>query len=835
MNRQQNPKTELMSPAGYWPELKAAVQAGADAVYFGLTDFSARAKVGFRPNELPEVMAFLHEHGAKGYVTFNTVVFDSELPSAIERIQAIIESGVDALIVQDVGIAELIHRVCPEMPLHGSTQMTITSAQGAEFAKQLGCSRVVLARELSLDDIRKIRSETEVELEAFVHGALCVSYSGQCFSSEAWGGRSANRGQCAQACRLSYSLEVDGKPTDLGAARYLLSPGDLMTLDHVRALVDCGVSCLKIEGRYKDAEYVAMTTMAYRKALDAALAETEYEANDSEILELEQIYSRGLGDYFLSGTNHQRVVLGRAPRHRGVRLGTVVKVLRDSVIVECQIAPKRGDGIVFDAADRRSPDGDEPGGFVYDALVDGENRYRLWFQREALDVGQIEPGDWVWRSLDPQIEKKARQSLRSLDQSRGIEVTLRVKARVGKPLEIEAVADGVQEKTIGQQPLEAAKKKATDRDLIVQQLGRLGDTSFQLIECDVAIDENVFVPASMLNQARRELTEKLMHRLQQLTPRTLTEQQKAEFVSLATRKQSNLDSQTPDSRLHLLVRTPEQLAGAIEVRPDSITLDYLELYGLRDSVERIKSAGIEARVASPRILKPSEQKVIRFLLSLECSILARSSGLLHELFQTDERTLPATDGDFSLNIANQFTAQTYEKLGLRRLTPSYDLNASQINDLCQTVAPNRLELVVLHHLPVFHTEHCVFCRFMSEGTDNTNCGHPCEKHSIVLRDSSGRKHPVMADVGCRNTVFNAEMQSATPWLPSFLNSKIQHFRLEFVHQSKAQVIETSRAMKEFLTGKISSQDLHSRWTRQTPSGLSEGSLFVPKNLVPLKG
>src|SRR5205085_2824592 len=275
----------------------------------------------------------LHRRGVKGYVTFNTLVFDHELSEAARTLAAIAEADADAIIVQDVGVAQLAERIAPELEVHGSTQMSITSADGVQLAERLGIRRVVLARELSLEEIKAIRTATRCELEMFVHGALCVSYSGQCFSSEAWGGRSANRGQCAQACRLPYEMIVDDQPRPLGDARYLLSPGDLYALHHLPEIVRLGVSALKIEGRYKDADYVALTTQAYRKAVDEAWAELPLSITRQEELRLEQVYSRGLGPYFISGTNHQAVVNGRSPRHRGVLMGRVTEVLDDSVII----------------------------------------------------------------------------------------------------------------------------------------------------------------------------------------------------------------------------------------------------------------------------------------------------------------------------------------------------------------------------------------------------------------------------------------------------------------------------------------------------------------------
>src|SRR5471032_3355099 len=237
-------KPEVMSPAGYWPQLRAAVEAGADAVYFGLKHFSARAKVGFEVSELAEVVATLHRRGVKGYVTFNTLVFQHELDEAARTLAAIARAGADAIIVQDVGIVKLAKAVAPDLEIHGSTQMSVTSADGVRLAQKFGVSRVTLGRELSLDEVRAIISQTGCELEIFVHGALCVAYSGQCFSSEAWGGRSANRGQCAQACRLPYEMIVDGQLLPLGDARYLLSPGDLFALEQIPEIVRIGVAAL---------------------------------------------------------------------------------------------------------------------------------------------------------------------------------------------------------------------------------------------------------------------------------------------------------------------------------------------------------------------------------------------------------------------------------------------------------------------------------------------------------------------------------------------------------------------------------------------------------------
>ena len=436
---------ELLAPAGDWECVQAAIENGADAVYFGLDEgFNARARAANFPlADVPRLLSLLHRRGLKGYATLNTLVFSDELGRLEEVAVRLAAAGVDAVLVQDVGAARLIRAACPDLPLHASTQMTLTSAETIALAEELGMQRVVVARELAIEEIVQIRRQTSMPLEVFVHGALCVAYSGQCLTSESLGGRSANRGQCAQACRLPYDLVCDGNDVDLGAQKYLLSPQDLAAYALAPELLAAGVSSFKIEGRLKTAEYVANITRHYRTAIDSAVAGRPVAFTPREVEEMELSFSRGFSPGWLKGCDHKMLVPATSSAKRGVRLGTVSAVARGRVTVELVANVKRGDGVVFERSltAAGSPPGEPEGGRVYEvfrgnvSLTDpvGSGRVELTFGSTAVDCTALQIGQPVWKTDDPQLTARLRETFSGAEPRRRRPVDVIVTAAVAAP------------------------------------------------------------------------------------------------------------------------------------------------------------------------------------------------------------------------------------------------------------------------------------------------------------------------------------------------------------------------------------------------------------------
>ena len=855
-------KPELLAPAGDEESLKAAVAAGADAVYFGLRGgFNARARAdNFSADELPRVFDYLHARGVQGFVTFNTLVFDRELPVAEEALAAIAAAGADAIIVQDLGAARLARAVCPQLPLHASTQMTVSSAEGAAIAKELGITRVVLPRELSISEISKLAAGTDLELECFVHGALCVSWSGQCLTSEALQARSANRGQCAQSCRMPYDLIVDGERQTARhdeQLNYLLSPRDLAAYDLLPELLAAGVSCFKIEGRMKGPEYVANVVEKYRRALDAAQEKRAYPLTAQDEEELRYSFSRSFSHGFLTGSDHQKLVHGLYPGHRGVLVGRVDEVhARAGHVLVTPDVPvseksntklvgvergeaarpqlKAGDRILFDQG---KPEDDEPRGGLHacDVLPDG--RLKLVFgvpgqgEGSAPDLRIVKVGDVVWKAKDADVTRKLK---RVAAQERKLGLWLTVRGAEGQKLTA-SVKDALGRTASAESAaaLQPAQGRPLDEALVREKLGAFGETPFELRGLDLVLDGKLALSPSELKKMRRALTEQLSA---QPLPRERRDVSRGHSIDEITPPLARAGGAPGKPELIPLLRTLAQVEETLRLAPGlsvrEVELDFMELVGLGVAVEKVRAAGLRVIIATPRVQKPGEEGYDqRFERLRPDGILARHLGAV-EHFRSQARmgVKPpegfAVRGDFSLNATNAITARTLLGLGLATLTPSYDLDLSQLLDLVRGVPAERLEITIHQHLPLFHNEHCVYSHLLSDGSDFKTCGRPCEEHLVSLRDHLKVEHPVIVDVGCRNTVFNAKAQSAASCLPQLLEAGVRRFRVERVRETAAETAKVLQAYAALLRGEKSPRQAIAEVGALEKYGVSAGTLVV---------
>ena len=770
---------ELLAPAGDWDCLRAAIENGADAVYFGLdAGFNARARAtNFAVGDLPELMDTLHRRGLRGYATLNTLVFADELEPFGRLVEDVADAGVDAVLVQDVGVAAWIRGRRPDLPLHASTQMTLTSAETIELAERLGMSRVVLARELSIAEIAAIRRQTSMPLEVFVHGALCVAYSGQCLTSESLGGRSANRGQCAQACRLPYDLVCDGRDVNLGDRKYLLSPQDLAAYALAPELLAAGIAAFKIEGRLKTPEYVAAITGHYRRAIDTALAGLPVEFTAGEVEEMELTFSRGFSPGWLRGCDHKMLVPATSSAKRGVRLGTVATVSRDRVAVDLVGSVKRGDGVAIDCG----PTSDEAiGGRVYEVFRGGlsltgpvaAGRVELSFAHGTIDPDRITCGQAVWKTDDPEVTSRLRKTFSGKGLARRQPVDLRIRVAVGEPVRVVAeTALGTSCEVRSEEPARAALRHPLSTAVLREQLGRLGGTPFLLRDLEAEISGEPMLPLSVLGRLRHALVAALEAAA---TRRRVPEESRPVAAGSGWAAAPQRSDGAPRAALpvlHVLVRTVAQLRRVLELGERRIHAEFADIRGYHEAVERCRSAAATI-----------------------------------------------------LGVASRIVAA-----GCDRVTPSFDCNREQLLALVATSAAERLEVVIHQHIAMFHMEHCVFCAVLSPGTDKTNCGRPCDTHAVKLRDRIGIEHPLTADVGCRNTLYNATCQSGAEVVPALIKQGVRHLRIELLDEDDRETEATLTAYRKLLAGRCTGREVWTALKAANRVGVTRGTLEEKRN------
>jgi putative protease len=848
-------KPELLAPAGTWDSLVAAVENGADAVYLGGTLFSARASAGnFNNEEIERAVYFAHVRGVKIYVTVNILLDQQELLQAVRFLHFLQGCGVDAVIVQDLGLAGLAQKVIPELPVHASTQMTIHNLPAARLLKENGIDRVVLARELPLTEIREIVRQSGLEVEVFVHGALCVCYSGQCLMSSLIGGRSGNRGRCAQPCRLKYTL-VDNTGRPLAdpqqTGEYLLSPRDLNMSAHLPDLAGAGITALKIEGRMKRPEYVATVVRIYRRLLDRAVSGGDFSVEPEEARQLAQIFNRDFTTGYFYNRPGREMMSWKRPNNRGVRLGRVKGFNRQSRLAEVQLeSPLRvGDGIEVWVSD-----GGRAVGKVNRIMLGGKSVERAPAKAVVqLDInGRVFPGDRVFKTHDADLIEQARASFTSPKEAKKIPLAFTVTARLGEPLHIE-VRDpvGFTGEAYTASPAAEAINRPLTFDYLKKQLDRLGNTPFALGSLDCRLEGRVMAPVSELNEARREALAQLeSRRAAGAKSRAVPEEIFNSRLSQALDR--NLTAgRTPDSGVFLSVTVGDlpSLRAAVKAGAKEVhfggeqfkSKPVLSLADIYEGSETCRKSGVAFILASPRIMREQElQDFCRLLEGAPDSLDGLLTGNMGLIRKAGEITGAPVFADFPLHVFNHEAAIFLKKAGVKRITLSPELTLEQIRRLVPLL-PLPAEAIVHGTLPLMVSEYCAPGSLLgdtdkkgSRGTvlllpDQKDCT-VCRGKSCGLKDRKGVVFPVETDRQCRMHIFNSRDLCLIEDLAAIRSSGVSVLRIEAGRQGPDYVRDVVKSYQTALALPLSKieeatagfKDIMQKYS---PAGFTKGHYY----------
>jgi putative protease len=781
MERRRIP--ELLAPAGSLDAVRAAVANGADAVYMGASRFNARDEgAQLTLAEVGEACRIAHERGRRIYLTLNVLIKPSELVDALLFLGDAIDAGIDAVIVQDIGLVRLIRKIYPALEIHGSTQMTVHDASGAEVVQAIGVERVVLARENTLDDIRAIHAAVpSLGLETFVHGALCISYSGQCYMSGMISERSANRGSCAQSCRKDYVLTDISTKTELDRG-FLISAKDLGAYDHLAAIAEAGVGCLKMEGRKKKPEYVATVTKSYREFLDRVEAGDPSPPAPAEVEPLVQIFSRGFTGGMYGGREGRSYVTRTQPDNRGIELGTVVGYERGELIIDVSTAICVGDGLGFEAPGHI---GGPTAGFTVDAIRTLPSRTGI--RQAILTRSRIDNGWRVVRSSEAQLLERARASYASLPsgiRARKSRLDVRVFGAAGTPLKAVFASDGESITVRSEITLSLASKRALDSASLREQFNRLGDTPFVLGDIDVsALASGLFLPQSEQNHLRQQAVEQLMLRRDWASDALLAERrEQVERIVSAVDIGTHLAVAEPQSAtLVAQVYSLDDADAAAEAGANEICFDpFLRhpappLSRVRALHERLTARGVTLRLRTPTIVRPEDRDAIQKWLDLGLPILSGHLGLVAELARAGRNVT----ADYALNVFNAHTAAELFRVGAQRIVTSVELT---VDELAQLVAPwngDRFDVFLYGRPEGMTIEHCVLSAAFDR--EPTTCRDLCvQKHpNVELTDPTGYTFPVATDSACRNRLLHSRPVDGSEFLPRLWRSGIRGYQLVF--------------------------------------------------------
>ncbi|MFZ3131109.1 MAG: DUF3656 domain-containing protein, partial [Desulfosporosinus sp.] len=793
---------ELLAPAGSFEAFKAAVENGADAVYLGGKNFSARASAAnFDLEELQKAVRYAYERQVKVYVTVNILIADQEFQELFDFLFFLHETGVDAVILQDVGVAELIQIILPEMETHASTQMTVNTSWGVQHLEALGFCRVVLARETSAAEMKMIAAQTPLDLEVFVHGALCIGYSGQCLMSSFIGGRSGNRGMCAQPCRMTYQLvnkEKENLLSQKNPGEHLLSPRDLNLAEELAELKQIGVHSLKVEGRMKRPEYVATVIRLYRQAIDRIADQRQGSAVTplltlGEHQELLQVFNRDFtSGYFRENLGAELMSYSR-PNNRGTRLGRVVRLDSGRLSLKLEAALHPGDGIEFWTGRGRE-------GVTVGKIWKGQTEVREGLHGETVQIdfmGMAKPEDRVFKTNDVLLMEKARASFQEGREQRKSPLTMRLVGQVGEKLGLEVMESERRVTVYSASAAQTALKRPLTWDYAFQQLGRLGTTPFWLDKLELEVDEGLMLPVSDLNEMRRRAVEELL----QAVPRPIvdrhTYRQRVErWKQRQVEERAGLQIlKSIIPRISVAVSDPETLQAAIQAGAQRILIGGehwrsrrgFSLEEIRAGFDSCRKLGIDCAWRLPRGLNQAQSTSLLSDLHKATGWAEKPKLMVSNLGELEiMRAVAAAwpfEIDYSLNVFNEASLAYFLRLGAQGVTLSPELNHEQLAHLARWQG---VELLAFGDLEMMVSEYCPVGATLG-GKKGRHCAGTCVLEPHYLRDRLRYDFPVETDQECRMHLFNVKVLNLYEELAQIRRMGFSTVRLQLTRQTPEQV------------------------------------------------
>lgn len=771
---------ELLAPVGHREGLLAAVTNGADAIYVGGAAFGARKEAAFSNEELIEVIQFSHLHGVKVYVTVNTTIFDAELEALKQYIHFLYLNDADAIIVQDIGVAHLVKQLYPDFELHFSTQMTLHNTKGVEFAKNFGADRVVVARENTLEEIKAMKQAVDLDLEVFVHGALCVCYSGQCLMSSMIGARSGNRGACAQTCRLPYELVdlASGETLDSNVGDFLLSPRDLKTIDHVGELIEAGVTSFKIEGRLKKPEYVATVVKAYREAIDQYVENRRIKLSKQTHADMDQIFSRGFTKGFLFGEKGLNWMSADRPNHKGIQIGEVHHIKGRRITIKLKSPLEVGDGLRFVGLK-------DQGLQVQKMFVKGQDVKLANPGFVDLEVPfSVSKGTPVYKTTSVSLAKRVEVTEKTVPK---IDIYGEVSAKLNEPLRIMVWDDNSNMVTVEtEERFEIAANTPLTKDRLKQQLQKTGSTPFNFSYLSLNMDDNITMPISVINKIRREVLEQLETKRSQ----RFEQRQKSDVII----ELPNVSKQSMTPQLSVSVRNLKQLKIILECQGIE-TIYYKDIQTLPKAFELAAEFNKEIIPQFPRIINDEEiTKAVEVLKQVAPkTVMVGEYGMLEALKDSGYNLIT----DFAFNNNNAQSVEALKQLGISQTTLGYEMNQKQIRTLMKK-ASLPVEAIVFTRIPMMITKHCPV-KLLNQ--PNQEFCRLCLTTPFGLRDRKDKILPLLRTGNCITEIFNAQHLILVEYLKELQDMGIYKFRLEFTNENGAEMNQAIVAYQNALQTK----------------------------------